>query len=324
MPRGSRLPGSLKAADARPKTPAMPLLASVLRAAQRARLRGSTRATFTLARWMRTLQAVPVVVNTHQTMFVDLRNGLAHLLLEGSPWEGVPWEAKEQTIMRRVVRQGDVVLDIGANIGLHTALLAELVGATGYVHAFEPQEDLLYALRRTADHAGNATVYPFGLGERNERRTFYIPEDDLSMASLADWTEGRVGEVRSATCELRVLDDLLRDGTIRQPSFIKCDVEGAETLVFRGGRETMNRLDAPIVLYEADGLSANAFGLPISAATSVLRGFQNAGFEIFHLRNNGQLVELAAFRDDCRYYNLLAVPRTRLDEVGPLVTPSTI
>ena len=92
----STLPGARAVGESRPSAPAMPLLASFLRAAQRARLRGSTRATFTLARWMRTLQAVPVVINANQTMFVDLRNGLAHMLLEGSPWEGVPWEAKEQ------------------------------------------------------------------------------------------------------------------------------------------------------------------------------------------------------------------------------------
>ena len=319
----STLPGARAVGKSRPSTPAMPMLASFLRAAQRARLRGSTRATFTLARWMRTLQAVPVVINTHQTMFVDLRNGLTHMLLEGSPWEGVPWEAKEQTLMRRIVRPGDVVLDIGANIGLHTALLADLVGPAGYVHAFEPQQDLLYALRRTAEYGGNATVHPFGLGERSEHRTFYIPEDDYSMASFADWTEGRVGEVHSATCELRVLDELVRSGTVGRPRFIKCDVEGAETLVFRGGRETLNGVDAPIVLYEANERSAKAFGLPINAATSILRELEPARFEIFHLRKYGQLIPLPAFRDDCDHYNLVAVPQSRISEVSALITPAS-
>jgi FkbM family methyltransferase len=307
-----------------PRPPAMPRIASLLAAAQRARLRGSTRATFTLARWMRSLQAVPIVVNDHQTMFVDLRNGLAHVLLEGSPWQGVPWEVKEQIVMRHVVRPGDVVHDVGANIGLHTALLAELVGPSGHVHAFEPNGDLLYALRHTAEFAGNVTVHPYGLGEEAGRRTFYIPADDLSMASFADWTEGRVGEVHAAACELRVCDDLIRSGEVRRPRFIKCDVEGGETLVFSGAREALNVADGPIVLYEANGRSAKAFGFPIDAATTVLRGLANARFRIFHVRRNGALIELPAFRADCDHYNLLAVPESRVDEVRALITDSAV
>lgn len=307
-------------ATSRPAAPRMPLLASLLRAGQRARLRGSTRATFTLARWLRSLQAVPIVVNDHQTMFVDLRNGLTHLLLEGSPWQSVPWEAQEQIVMRQVVRPGDVVLDIGANIGLHVALLADLVGPRGHVHAFEPQRELIYALQRTAQHAGNVSVHPFGLGEQAERRTFYIPEGDLSMASFADWTEGRVGEVHSDTCDLRVLDDLVREGTVAHPRFIKCDVEGAETLVFRGARETLNVPDAAMVLYEADRGSAKAFGLPLDAASTVLRDMPRARFHIFHVRKNGLLNPLDRFLQDCDYYNLLAVPEARLGEIRPLTS----
>jgi FkbM family methyltransferase len=292
-------------------------LASLLRATLRARMRGSTRAAFTLSRLLPSLRAVPVVVNARQTMFVDLRNGLAHTLLEGSPWQGVPWEMDEQAVMRHVVRPADVVYDIGANIGLHTALLAELVGPSGHVHAFEPNDALLHALQQTARLAGNVTVHGFGLGENVERRAFYIPED-LSMASLADWTDGRVGKVHTTTCDLRVLDDLIRHATLGYPNFIKCDVEGAETLVFRGARDTLDRANAPIVLYEANARSSTAFGFPIDSATIFLRGLAAARFEIFHVQPSGTLVPLPSFRADCDHYNLLAVPRARIDDVNAL------
>ena len=292
----------------------MTIVASLLRAGLRAHVRGSTRASFALARWLPSLHAVPVVINARQTMYVDLRNGLTHELLAGSPWKSVPWEPDEQAVMRAVVRRGDVAIDIGANIGLHTTLLSDLVGPGGHVHAFEPNVELLHPLRETARHAGNVTVHAVGLSDTTEERDFYIPED-LSMASLADWTEGRVGKVHVASCDLRVLDDLVRQGEISLPRFIKCDIEGAETLAFRGARETLNRRDAAIVLYEANARSAQAFGHGIEGATSVLRELQAAQFEIFHVQPNGSLVPLPVFRADCDHYNLLAVPAARLGEV---------
>jgi len=80
---------------------------------------------------------VPITINGQQQINVDLRDGLSHELLAGSPWESVPWEIDEQKVMRRLVLPGDVVLDVGAYIGLHTVLLSALTTPTGFVHAFE-------------------------------------------------------------------------------------------------------------------------------------------------------------------------------------------
>ena len=299
--------------------PRLPLVARLLRAGLRAGIRGSTRASFTLPRWFASLRAIPIVVNGRETLFVDLRNGLAHPLLAGSPWSSAPWETDEQVVMRTLVRRSDVVLDIGANIGLHTTLLSNLVGPAGHVHAFEPNEELLHALGRTAEYAGNVTVHNVGLSDRAETREFYVPED-LSMASLADWTEGRVGAVQVKTCRLAVLDDLLAAGTIRQPRFIKCDIEGAEALAFRGGRLLLDRSDAPMLLYEANALSVRAFGFALATATAFLRGLERPGYQIFHVQPNGAVVSLPDFRPDCEHYNLLAAPSARLQEIQPLMS----
>lgn len=299
--------------------PRMSIIASLLRVANRKALRGSTRASFTLPRWLPSLRAVPIVING-QTLFVDLRNGLTHPLLAGSPWPSAPWEADEQALMRALVRPGEVVLDIGANIGLHTVMLAGIVGPAGHVHAFEPNEELLHALRRTAEHAGNVTVHPIGLSEREETREFYIPDGDRSMASLADWTGGRVGAVQVRRCTFSVLDHLVSQGTIRHPQFIKCDIEGAETLAFRGAGVMLNRTDAPIVLYEANAQSSSAFGFTIETATGELRRSAKAEFTIFEVQPNGSVAPLPVFRSDCNQYNLLAVPRARLSEITPLLS----
>ena len=77
-------------------------------------------------------------------MYVDLRDtGFApHLMLEGY------WEYWITDFVWRNVKPGQVALDLGANHGYYTLLLADLVGPGGRVHAFEPNPRLLELLRR--------------------------------------------------------------------------------------------------------------------------------------------------------------------------------
>jgi FkbM family methyltransferase len=53
-------------------------------------------------------------------------------------------------------------------------------------------------------------------------------------------------------CEERRLDDLTTANCIPRPDFIKCDVEGAELKVFQGASKTLDCVDAPIILFEAN------------------------------------------------------------------------
>ena len=127
----------------------MPVLACALRAYLRSRVRGSSRLTFALARYVPSLHHVPIAIGA-TVIHVDLREGLGHLLLKRAPWPGPPWEQDEQAIMRQVVRPGDVVFDIGGHIGVHTAHLSELVRPDGAVHVFEPNPGRYGVLARTS------------------------------------------------------------------------------------------------------------------------------------------------------------------------------
>jgi FkbM family methyltransferase len=286
-----------------------PLVSRLVRAYVRSGWRGSTRCTFLLARHLRALQAVPITVHGHHHVFVDLRDGLSHELLAGSPWSTIPWEVDEQRVMRRLVREGDVVFDVGAHIGLHTVLLSEFAGARGVVHAFEANPSKVAALRLTAGQVHNVVVHAIGLSDREAREALFVPEDE-SMASLRNWTEGRVGAVRQTACELRPIDALIAEGVVAPPDFIKCDVEGGERHVFAGAARTLDRESAPIILYEANLRSAVAFGAAISAATDLLRALRAPAYSIFHVLD-GRLRPLGRFTADCDHYNLVAVPRAR-------------
>jgi FkbM family methyltransferase len=278
----------------------------------RSGLRGGTRVTFALARYFEALHAVPITVNHHQRVWVDLRDGLSHQLLAASPWTSVPWETEEQDVMRRLVRPGDTVFDIGAHIGLHTVLLSELIGPAGLLHAFEPNRGKAAALARTMAALPNATLHQWALGDVSAARSLFIPEDE-SMASLADWTHVRGrGAVRAEDCYVRCLDDL----KLPAPDFIKCDVEGHELAVLRGAEATLNQAHAPIVFYEANEDAARGFGMDVSAATDFLRSLPRAQYSIFTISGEPLRQPVATLMAPLGHSNLIAVPAARLSRLG--------
>src|SRR5829696_1262293 len=219
------------------------LFARFLRGYLRSNLRGQTRLTLLFARYFRSLQFVPITVGDCKPFYIDLSKG-RHELLVGAPWEETPWEQSEQHVMKNTVLKGDVVFDVGANIGLHTVLLSKLAGKNGKLFVFEPNTELLPQLTVTLEGLGNAVLFPFALSNKSEVATLFVPEN-AEMGSLADWTAGRddVGTTHTIDCEVRRLDDLVNAGIVPLPDFIKCDAEGAELLIFQGGEKTLNRTE---------------------------------------------------------------------------------
>jgi FkbM family methyltransferase len=291
-------------------------LAAVMGAWIRSGWKGSTGGPTTLAHWLPMLRALPVAMRD-QYLYVDLRDGLSHRLLSGAPWSDAPWEREEQHIMRSVVREGDVVFDIGAHMGLHTILLSKLTSASGVVHAFELNPSKIAPLRETLKHLPNVTLHPYGLADQVMSTTLYVPQDQ-TMASLANWTDSGQGAVEQHTANLSTLDTLLANGRIGRPAFVKCDVEGAETMVFRGGRTLLDREDAPIILYEADTKSAAGFGQHIADATRVLASYAHADYAFYAVPKSGALQRLESPSALSHYTNLLAVPAARRDRTGQL------
>ncbi len=68
--------------------------------------------------------------------------------------------------MRRAVRAGDTVWDVGANIGDYTAQFADWVGPAGHVYAFEPSRETGARLAATCASRANVAILPLGLSDR--------------------------------------------------------------------------------------------------------------------------------------------------------------
>lgn len=287
----------------------VPWLARLLRAYMQTGLRGHTRTTFWMARRLRSLQAVPIVFRDREPVFVDLRLEGTHEWLAGSPWSTSPIETAEQRLLSRVTRPGDIVFDIGANIGLHTGLLSRLVGPTGRVYAFEPNPLLAFCLERTIAGLSNARLYGVALSNNDADAVLYVPVDH-TMASLADWTRGRSQSgSQQVHCPQTTVDALVARDRLPAPDVVKCDVEGAELGVFTGAYHTLNRVDAPLILFEANVHNARGFNLPVVAAKNYLQSLPLPKFDFFEVRDGGALRPAA--RTEFEHANILAVPESR-------------
>lgn len=153
-------------------------------------------------------------------------------------------------VLPRFVKRGDVVVDVGANRGVYTYRLEQLVGRHGSVHAFEPVPTNVRILERLFDRRRNVMVHPVALSDHPGLSEIYVPlYDGHQVDALASLVLPKV-QHESVLVRLLTLDDvMLHVG--RPVSFIKCDVEGAELSVLRGSEALLKRYH-PTVLIEIE------------------------------------------------------------------------
>jgi FkbM family methyltransferase len=193
-------------------------------------------------------------------------------------------------------KPGMTVLDIGANIGAFTMLLASLVGRNGQVIAFEPTDFGWRKLQRnlSLNQIPWITAVKAGLAEK----TMFAEQVDFR----ASWrTNGGRADACSVVDFIR-LDDWCREHGVSQVDLIKIDVDGYEYSVFAGARELLAR-HQPVIVAEAvsphfENEQRNPFRLLL-----------DSGYELHDLQT-GKVLSL----DDLR---------RRLPETDPGMTVST-
>lgn len=158
------------------------------------------------------------------------------------------WEPEESQVLRERLRPGSVAYDVGANVGYFTLLASRLVGPTGRVIAFEPNESTLVKLRHhlRLNGADNVTVVPVGLADHDGHAEFHSVAGANSGASALRPLDDSV----VTRIELARLDRLVDEMDLPSPDFIKMDVEGAELLALRGMERTLRAATGVELLVE--------------------------------------------------------------------------
>jgi FkbM family methyltransferase len=157
-----------------------------------------------------------------------------------------------QDVLGQLLRPGQVVWDVGANVGFYTVIAAHAVGPTGQVVAFEPLPSNVDALRHNLALNGFArvTVVPCAAAAASGDLT-------LTLGDEPTWahTGGPADAPGAITVPALSLDDAAQRHALADPDLVKIDVEGAECDVIAGMRGIIAR-HPPVILCEMHGKNA--------------------------------------------------------------------
>lgn len=154
------------------------------------------------------------------------------------------YERDSVAAFRAQVGPGDVVVDVGANIGQYSLLAARLVGSGGRVIAFEADPGIVDRLRRhVAINRLSVDVTACALGDANATRDFYPSAwaGNQGQGSLlpAEPARQRIRKREALRVKVCRLDDVMAQKGVFRIDFLKIDVEGYEMHVLRGAQHML-------------------------------------------------------------------------------------
>jgi FkbM family methyltransferase len=162
------------------------------------------------------------------------------------------WSESEVKLFSQFLKPGDVVAEIGSNIGAHTVPIAKLVGQKGLVLAFEPQPVIFQLLCANVALNGIFNVRTYHAAVGGAAGAITVPPVDYAV-------EGNFGGVSLGNCDAGEKVPLLKLDSLSLPALrlLKIDVEGMEAEVLSGAQQTIAKC-RPILFVENERRTESA------------------------------------------------------------------
>jgi FkbM family methyltransferase len=262
-------------------------------------------------------RSLNVTTRDGRPFMVDLTTGMQeHVFFFGE------YEKVESGIASKLIKAGDVCLDVGAHFGWYTTLMAKLAGSGGEVHAFEPVPHIFRELERNVELAGspdNIKINNLALGDTNTTITLNVfdgePSGHASIGAKKD-----VGAERFE-CQMIRLDGYLSENVERDVTFVKVDIEGAELMLLKGAERLFTQAVPPIFLMEMALSPASLFDY---RPDELVQFIGSRGDYVFLkvLEERCRMVEIDGFADDDVGANVFCIPRQlSLEPIADLIEP---
>lgn len=188
-------------------------------------------------------------------------------------------EYRYHYFVKKLIRPGDTVVDIGANLGYFTKLFSQWTGNSGKVIAFEPVPLYNRVIRWCTRNQNNIVLYPYALG-KEEKKIFLVTPDHFGylrtgLPHVYDEAGGKdISEYEfSFEAEMKKAADFFE--SFEKIDFLKCDIEGYEEVVIPEIIATLEKLK-PVIQIETWGTHK-----PV-----VEKYMADAGFEKYYLAGN--------------------------------------
>ena len=203
-------------------------------------------------------------------------------------------EEKEMALLPNLIKQGDEAFDIGANYAYYSVRLSGLVGPSGKVFAFEPIPFTYKVCKKVLNHfkSDNVALYEKGVGQRNEKIEFSVPQVDFGAISAGQaHFSNRNNEIegkenfykfnrhQNFVCDVVKLDDFLGK-ELKNLSFIKIDIEGAEYFALQGMQNIIHKFK-PVILIEISPYFLKGFNISEDQLLKLLKN--DFGYQVFYL-----------------------------------------
>jgi FkbM family methyltransferase len=147
--------------------------------------------------------------------------------------------------VRKLIKNGDVVVDIGANLGYYSILFARWVGPEGKVYAVEPVHIYNKIFSEKAKKYDNIQLYPYALGTREQTIDLVFSSESgcLSTGLPHVYNSEKDGNIENQSfrfeAQMKIPSLLFND--LKKINYIKCDIEGFEYIVLSEMKEVIRR-----------------------------------------------------------------------------------
>lgn len=179
-------------------------------------------------------------------------------------------------VAKNVIKEGDICLDCGANLGYHTVTMAKLVGKTGKVIAFEPLRVIYQQLSGNVFMNGLRNVITLNVAVGNEQKIIqmdYVDVDNPNGVNIGATKIGAYGD----RVEMIPIDSVIQNGV----SFIKIDVQGSEVILLHGANQLIKN-SRPVMFVEVEDTWLRYFG---QCAESLLNTIMSLDYILVRINN---------------------------------------
>ncbi|MBI4250268.1 FkbM family methyltransferase, partial [Candidatus Uhrbacteria bacterium] len=190
------------------------------------------------------------------------------------------YEKEEIAFVKKLLKEGDCVADIGAHIGIYSIVTSHLVGKRGHVYAFEAHPENFSTLLKNVEenNAYNVTCEPMAVTNRSGHVTLF--ESERSGAH-------RLSQSRFCTPKKIIVPSIRMDDYFKQNDkkidFIKMDIEGAEFFALQGMATILSKNRSLILQTEFAPCSIVEYGITAELFLATLKRF---GFNFYTIQSN--------------------------------------